>query len=263
VVRDGARWVVVDGYKRVRALSRLGQDVLQAVEWQLGELDALVLERVMRGGSSDSAIEEGWLLRELMQRFGLRLDELGRRFDRSRSWVSRRLGLVTDLPESVQRQVHVGAIGAHAAMKYLVPLARANAAHCEELGKQLGGLHPTSRQVAQLYAAYLAGNTALRERIIEQPALVLKAQAELERAGEEPSVGEQLLRDARIVTSVSRRAARKLSDGALDGATPEERSRALEQCQEAFWETERLWKRCQKETSHAGSDDAQRDSSAA
>jgi ParB-like chromosome segregation protein Spo0J len=86
VVRDGARWVVVDGYKRVRALSRLGQDVVHAVEWQLGELDALVLERVMRGGSTDSAIEEGWLLRELMQRFGLGLDELGRRFDRSRSW---------------------------------------------------------------------------------------------------------------------------------------------------------------------------------
>ena len=26
VVRDGQRWVVVDGYKRVRAVQRLGQD---------------------------------------------------------------------------------------------------------------------------------------------------------------------------------------------------------------------------------------------
>ena len=50
VVRDGARWVVVDGYKRVRAVHRLGHDVVRAVEWMLGELDAVVLERVMRGG---------------------------------------------------------------------------------------------------------------------------------------------------------------------------------------------------------------------
>ena len=52
---------------------------------------------MLRGGDGDSAIEQGWLLRELMQRFGLGLDELARRFDRSTSWVSRRLGLVTDL----------------------------------------------------------------------------------------------------------------------------------------------------------------------
>jgi ParB family chromosome partitioning protein len=120
VVRDSERWVVVDGYKRVRAVHRLGQDVVRATEWALSEAEALLLERTLRGGDADSAIEQGWLVRELMQRFGLGLDELSRRFDRSVSWVSRRLGLVTDLPPAVQEQVRLGAIGAHAAMKYLV-----------------------------------------------------------------------------------------------------------------------------------------------
>jgi ParB-like chromosome segregation protein Spo0J len=79
------RWVVVDGYKRVRALRRLGHDVVRAAAWELGELEAVLLERALRGGDAASAIEEGWLLRELMQRFGLGLDELSRRFDRSTS----------------------------------------------------------------------------------------------------------------------------------------------------------------------------------
>ncbi len=37
VVRDSARWVVVDGYKRVRAIHRLGQDMVRATEWALSE----------------------------------------------------------------------------------------------------------------------------------------------------------------------------------------------------------------------------------
>ena len=38
---------------------------------------------------------------ELEQRFGDGLEELARRFDRSTGWVSRRMGLVELLPESV------------------------------------------------------------------------------------------------------------------------------------------------------------------
>jgi ParB-like chromosome segregation protein Spo0J len=258
VVRDGARWVVVDGYKRVRAIHRLSQDVVRATEWALSELEALLLERALRGGDGDSAIEQGWLLCELMQRFGLGLDELARRFDRSPSWVSRRLGLVTDLPPAVQERVRAGAIGAHAAMKYLLPLARANASDCEALGLALGKLRPTSRQVAELYAAYTAGNSAVRARVVGQPALVLKARAELDGAGGKLSPAEQLLQDLRIVASVARRACRRLGDGALDGASEDERARAREQCREAHYEAERLLRRSEQETterSHAGSND--------
>jgi hypothetical protein len=41
---------------------------------------------------------------------------------RSVSWVSRRLALVRELPESIQEHVRRGEIVAHAAEKYLVPL---------------------------------------------------------------------------------------------------------------------------------------------
>jgi ParB family transcriptional regulator, chromosome partitioning protein len=261
VVRDGSSWVVVDGYKRVRAVHQLGHDIVRVAEWMLEELEALVLERVMRGGDGASAIEEGWLLRELGQRFGLGQDELGRRFDRSTSWVSRRLGLVTELPASVQDQVRAGAIGAHAAMKYLVPLARANAADCEALGRALGKLRPTSRQLADLYGAYIGGSAAVRERVVQDPALVLKARAELGQVGSGLTAAEQLLRDLRIVTSVARRAVQGVRTGALDGAGDAERARAREQSHEAHFETGRLLKHCDREASHAGSDDTSNHSS--
>jgi hypothetical protein len=67
------------------------------------------------------------------QRFSYSLEELARRFDRSVSWVSRRLALVELLPEAIQQQVRQGQIAAQVAMKYLVPVARLNVEHCERM----------------------------------------------------------------------------------------------------------------------------------
>ncbi|HEU4580074.1 MAG TPA: hypothetical protein VFS67_17570 [Polyangiaceae bacterium] len=256
VVRDGQRWVVA---MATSACVRCSGSAPRC-----GERSGVAVGEARRAGArADDAgergrqrIEQGWLLRELGQRFGLGLDELGRRFDRSPSWVSRRLGLVTDLPARVQEEVRAGAIGAHAAMKYLVPLARANAADCEALGRALGKLRPTSREVAELYGAYVNGSAAVRERVLQQPALVLKARAELGKTGGELSAIEQLLHDLRVVSSVARRAQRRLAAGALDGAS------AREQSHEAHFELGRLVKRCDRETAeperqekHARSDD--------
>ncbi|WP_437798293.1 ParB/RepB/Spo0J family partition protein [Sorangium sp. So ce693] len=112
----------------MRLLRRLGQDTVRATAWDLGEAEALLLERMMRAGDADNALEQGWFLRELRERFGLSGEELSKRFGRTPSRVSRRLALVAELPESVHAHVRPGSIGAHAAMKYLVPLARANRA---------------------------------------------------------------------------------------------------------------------------------------
>jgi ParB family chromosome partitioning protein len=118
------RYLVIDGYKRVAALEQLGRDTVEAVIWPLNEVQALVLDRSLHWSERESALEEGWLLAELEQRFGYGLEELARQFDRSVSWVSRRLALVELLPDSVQQQVRTGEISAQVAMKYLVPVAR-------------------------------------------------------------------------------------------------------------------------------------------
>ena len=66
-------YLVIDGYKRVAALQQLGHDTVEATIWPISEGDALVLERSMRMNERDSALEEGWLLQELEQRFGFSL----------------------------------------------------------------------------------------------------------------------------------------------------------------------------------------------
>jgi len=253
VVRDEPRLVVVDGYKRVRALERLGHDLVQAMEWTLGEADALVLARILRTGDADSALEQGWFLRELSQRFGLSFEELARRFDRTKSWVSRRVSLVCELPIPVQEHVRAGAIGAHAAMKYLVPLARANLDDCVRLAKAVAPLGLSNRQIGELYATYVSGNAEARELVLRAPQLVLDARAESSTPGESPA--DKLLDDLHIVTAVARRAHTRLVRGAVDGAGDDARENVRLACGNAHEEVMRMKKRCDREMGHAGRND--------
>ena len=55
VVAEGDHFVVIDGYKRVRALKRLARDTVRGTCWAMEELEALMLERRLRSGSEDCA----------------------------------------------------------------------------------------------------------------------------------------------------------------------------------------------------------------
>ncbi len=167
----------------MRALARLQQDTVRATCWDLPEQEALLLERLMRSSEGDSAPEQGWLLRELRTRFELSIDELAQRFDRSASWVSGRLGLVNDLPEAIQEQVRRGRLVPHAAMKYLLPLARSNRAGAIELAAAIAPMMPSSRQTEALCVAFARGTRPARRHVLEHSgALSSRARGKWDRS---------------------------------------------------------------------------------
>ena len=68
------RYLVIDGHKRVAALEQLGRDTVAATVWEMSEAEALVLSRSLRLSPQESALEQGWLLSEMEQRFGYSLE---------------------------------------------------------------------------------------------------------------------------------------------------------------------------------------------
>jgi ParB family chromosome partitioning protein len=209
------RYLVIDGYKRIVALEQLGLDTVEAVVWPMAEGGALVLDHSMRLGERETALEEGWLLAELEQRFGYELDELARRFDRSVGWVTRRLALVELLPESVQQQVRDGKVSAHIATKVLAPVARVSVEGCQRMAGAFARHRFNTRQANQLYVAWRDGSPVIRERLLEQPELFLKA-----RRQAEPQVpatpAAELLRDLDKVLAIAKRANRRVGQAALE-----------------------------------------------
>jgi ParB family chromosome partitioning protein len=206
------RYVVIDGYKRIAAREQLGRDTVDAVVWPMNEAAAVLLDRSLRLSEHETALEVGWLLAELEQRFGYGLDELARRFDRSVSWVSRRLALVDLVPESIQQQVREGKILAQVALKSLVPVARQSLEDCQRMAAIFAQHHCGTREAGQLYGAWCKGSPAVRKRILDDPALFFKAQRQAEKAP--AGTGAELLRDLEMVVAIVNRAQRRLAGAA-------------------------------------------------
>jgi ParB family transcriptional regulator, chromosome partitioning protein len=207
------RYVVIDGYKRITALEQLGRDTVEAVVWPMSEAAAVLLDRSLRLSEHETALEVGWLLAELEQRFGYSLDELARRFDRSVSWVSRRLALVEVLPEAIQQQVREGQILAQVALRFLVPVARQNLEDCQRMAAIFTKHHCDTREASQLYAAWRQGPAAIRKRILDAPELFFKTQRQAqEKAPAE--AGAELLRDLEMLAAIVNRAQRRLAGAA-------------------------------------------------
>lgn len=173
--------VLIDGYRRVAALQKLGKDTVKALDVNLSEADALVLRHQLAAAQHRTALEDGWLLRELLDSHAISQRQLAVRMSKSPSWVSRRLGLVNDLPESAQELVRSGEVPAQAAMKYLLSLSRDNKSACERLVASLKGQRWSAREIQAIYATWRKGTKEQRNEIEIKPRLFCDAMAEVKR----------------------------------------------------------------------------------
>lgn len=253
-------YVLIDGYRRVEALQKLGQDTVEALVLPMNEAEALVYGLREARGSKRSALEEAWWIRELVDHHTFNLDRIAVSLERSKSWVSRRLALVKQLPEPVQAMVRQGKICPHAAMRYLVPLARANKGACTRLTEQIGNARLSARQVGTLYTAWRRADRKERVRMEDNPLLYLKAVEELARppdpSEDTPAGHAALLKDLEIVTRICHRLRQGL-DGQPWKAVAETVARKLDKrWQEALRAFETL-KESMEESYHVGHGRAQ------
>ena len=253
VVVRSAAYVVVDGHKRVRCLKRLHRDSVAGVVWEMSEPEALIFRQMVHSEGGASALEQGWLLRALHEGHDLRLPELARRFDRSVSWVSRRLALARELPEAIQERVREGGIVPHAAMKYLVPLARANEEDCLRLVEAIKEANLSTRQLGQLYQAYMSGDDKTRELVVTEPLLVLRVEQQVQKDSAGISNGEALISDLHTLGALARRAYGRLRQGvSLLPPERERAGRALRQAQADFVDLQNRWEKQNARSRHAG-----------
>jgi hypothetical protein len=226
VQQDGGtgRHVLIDGYRRVAALKRLGHDCVEAILLPMDEVAALCLKHRLEDGPPQSAMEQAWLLSELIERHGVSQVKLAQLLGHSNSWVSRRLALVNVLPELAQDLVRKGRLCPHGAMRHLVPLARAKPSDCKKLVEQLATTQTpvSARELGRLHVAWRSATREERQRIVQQPLLYLRAE---KAAATEPCVPpgpERLLRDDfdSLISVFSRISRRLRRDKALAAPLP-------------------------------------------
>ena len=231
-------YVLIDGYARVAALDELKRDSVEATVLELSEAHALLLAFRLERNRARSAIEEAWLLRELITGHTIAQRDLAAWLGRSPSWVSRRLGLIEVLPAIAEETVRAGRLPAQAAMKYLVPLARANRGQCARLVEQLGGQRLSVRQCARLYAGWRAGNAEQRQAIVERPLLYLALDEKQDESATPADPGtereQRLVRDLGLLAGVCRRVREALRERERDLPWPTVLRYAWQEAQAGF-----------------------------
>src|SRR5882672_5935627 len=123
---EGQRWVLLDGFKRVRVAEELGLKELwaQVVQLDGAQAKAAILHcNQARPGLSE--IEEAWIVRSLIREQGLRQVQVGELLGRDKSWVCRRLKLAEALDPTLQDDLRLGLLSATAARE-LAQLPRGN-----------------------------------------------------------------------------------------------------------------------------------------
>ena len=186
-------WVLVDGYRRVAALRRLGRDTASVDQWTCDLTEALLSVLARTQDRRFAAIEEALLLRELVQGQGLSQHELARRCGRDVSWVSRRLALLSALPDAALAAVRAGMLSSWAANRVVVPLARANTEHADRLLTALAVAPVSTRELESWFEHYQQASRTVRERMVSDPRLFLDARRaiDLRRAGERLRAGPE------------------------------------------------------------------------
>lgn len=128
VRRLGERYQVIDGLKRVYAAIDLGRETIECYVLDVDLLAAKVLVlSYNRSPHSMNVWEEALVLLSLTERHNLSQQRLSKLTGYSRSWVSRRLSLVSKLSGSLVNEIRMGTLSSSQA-RALIKLPRGNQA---------------------------------------------------------------------------------------------------------------------------------------
>ena len=171
----GDRLVLVDGYRRILALRRLGRDTARVEAWACDLAQALLTVLARANARPLAALEEALLLRELVHGQGLSERDVARRSGRDVSWVSRRLQLICALPDVLLTAVRQGDLSTWAATRVLAPLARANAEHAAQLLSALAATSLSTRELQCWFQHNQRTPSATRANMVLHPRLFIEA----------------------------------------------------------------------------------------
>ena len=206
---DGAGLILIDGYRRIEALRRLGRDTARIETWTCSLAQGLLSFFARHGQRPLAAIEEGLLLQELVQGQGMAQRDVARQTGRDVSWVSRRLDLVCGLPDALLLAVRDGTLSPWAATRILAPLARANSDHASALLDAMKTTPLSTRELVLWFEHYQRGMRSVRERMVAHPRLFLQSLAAAHETQADTQVREgpegQWERDLRHLHALVRR----------------------------------------------------------
>ncbi len=219
-VDAGGQRVLLDGFKRCRCARKLGIGCVPYVS--LGEDEAAGIIRVLRAANHRalSLIEQARFIDDLRVVHKLSVGEIAELLERSKSWVSMRVGLIGRMSETVREKIFSGAFPLYCYMYTIRRFMRMSGVKREEVDEFIGAVsgHKLSvREIERLAHGYFRGPEWFRKEVQSgNLALALERMEQVPEAPEGTSEFERvLLRDLEIVGKYMQRVMAKSQDPRL------------------------------------------------
>ena len=198
-VMSGETLLLLDGFKRLRCSQKLGIQRAPAVSLGADEAGGMLALLRQSNAHALSTLEQAALVDELKARYHLSVTEIARHLERSAAWVSVRLGILSQMSESVREAIFSGKFPARSYLYTLQSFTRVNKipqSEITEYVQAVSGKDLSLRQIDLLAHGYFRGGAALKAQIQQGQIPWTLEQLQKSQVRESPQLGQ---REARVL----------------------------------------------------------------
>ncbi|UCH71652.1 MAG: hypothetical protein JSW62_04435 [Thermoplasmatales archaeon] len=160
--------ILLNGFKRLRCALKLGISIVPYVS--LGKDEAMGIIQLVRVSNSKTLniLEQAKLVNELKRRHRMNISEIANLLSVSKSWVSMRIGLISQISAAIEKIIFSGNFPAYSYMYTLRQFMRMNyvkKSEIDEFVKLTAGKNLSIRNIELLAYGYFNGPPDFREQL--------------------------------------------------------------------------------------------------
>lgn len=215
VETEGGR-ILLNGFKRYRCAKKLGIETVPYISF--GNDEAMGIIKLLQTSNNKglSILEQAGLVDELKRVHAMSVMEIAGHLERSKSWVSVRLGLIGEMSEAVKGEIFSGRFPVYSYMYTLRQFIRINRVKKEEIEEFLmavSGKHFSIREIEHLAYGYFKGSEEFRQQIKKgNVSWVFDRLKEAEEIDSCSEIERAMLRDLEMLQKYMQRVAGKSKD---------------------------------------------------
>ena len=162
------RYILLDGFKRLRCCRTLNIEVVPVLSLGSDEVGSILRLVRLSNDRSLSSLEQARFVDELHGSYGLSVAEIAEKVERSKAWVSVRLGIAERMSTVVRDAVFSGRFPLRCYLYTLQPFTRVNGVgpgKVDRFVESVAGKGLSTREIDKLAYGYFRGGDRLREQI--------------------------------------------------------------------------------------------------
>jgi hypothetical protein len=162
--------VLLNGFKRYRCARKLRVESVPYISLGQDEAGAIMSLLKLSNHRTLNILEQAVFIAELKNVLRMNVAEIALELSRSKSWVTMRLGLLSEMSAKVRQQLFTGAFPVYSYMYLMRSFMRMNGVKAHEIDEfvvAVSGQGLSVREVEQLAAGFFRGPETFRKEILK------------------------------------------------------------------------------------------------